>query len=118
MRFLLDAASADFRLITYLVERGHDVATVASDYPQTLKDPEVVGIALQERRILITNDRDFGELIFRQRLSHAGIIYFRLERTDLDTKIQGLERVLSDHGHQLSEFIVVTERGIRVRGSV
>lgn len=71
MRFLLDA-SADFRLLAYLTDLGHNVATIAHDHPQTLDDVEILAIALADQRVLITNDRDFGELIFRRRLPHAG----------------------------------------------
>ncbi len=116
MRFLLDA-SADFRLFAFLTDLGHDVATIAKDHPQNLSDADVLAVAVAEQRILITNDRDFGELIFRRRLPHAGVIYFRLERTDLDTKIVGLQRVLTDYADKLSGFVTVAEGGIRIRGA-
>ena len=114
MKFLLDE-SADFPLAAYLQELGHDVTAIAHDYPQALKDREVLSIACQEQRILITNDRDFGELIFRQRLPHSGVILFRLEAEDLPAKMAWLSRVLTDYVQQLGHFLVVTERGIRVR---
>ena len=113
MRFLLDA-SADYRLAGYLIGLGHDVETIVRDYPIALPDRDVLAIALREQRILITNDRDFGELVVRLNTPHAGVIYFRLEKTDLATKIAGLEKVLRDHEAHLSSFIVVSERGIRV----
>lgn len=108
-------ASADFRLAAYLTNLGHDVATIARDHPQTLSDRQVLATALGEQRILITNDSDFGELVVRFELPHAGVIYFRLEETDIATKIGGLAQVLRDHGGHLQDFFVVTERGIRVR---
>ena len=114
MRFLLDA-SADFRLLSYLTGLGHNVATVAHDHPQTLSDIEVLAVARAEQRVLITNDRDYGELIVRRGLPHAGVIYFRLERSDLAAKIAGLELVLSEYADQLSGFVIVAEGGIRVR---
>lgn len=67
MRFLFDQ-STDRRLAMYLKELGHDVTVVALDYPPSLPDEQVLGIALQEQRILVTEDRDFGELIFRRHL--------------------------------------------------
>jgi len=65
MRFLLDE-SADFPVAAFLTDRGHDVTSIARDYPSALEDDEVLSIAQKEQRILITNDRDFGELVFRQ----------------------------------------------------
>ncbi len=79
------------------------------------KDREVLAIAQREQRILITNDRDFGELIFRQRLPHAGVILFRLGNESLQTKRDWLQYVLTNHANQLQHFLVITDRGVRVR---
>lgn len=77
MKFLLDE-SAEFRIAAFLTNQGHDVKTIVREYTPGLPDSEVLAIARHEQRILITNDRDFGELIFRQILPHSGVIYFRL----------------------------------------
>ncbi|HEX8598841.1 MAG TPA: DUF5615 family PIN-like protein [Chloroflexia bacterium] len=114
MKFLLDE-SADFQLVKYLADLGHDVKAIAHDYPQALQDTEVLAIAQQEERILITNDTDFGELIFRRRLSHAGVVLFRLGSESLAAKILWLDHVLAQHVEQLDQFVVITERGVRVR---
>lgn len=114
MKFLLDE-SADFPLASYLQDLGYDVTTIAHDYPHALKDFEVLKIATSERRILITNDRDFGELIFRQKLPHHGIILFRLGKENIETKRAWLKIVLTDYQESLSQFIVVTNHGIRIR---
>ncbi len=70
MRVLLDE-SAEFRIAAYLQRRGHDVTAIAHDYPASLSDRDVLTIAYQEGRILITNDRDFGELIFHEQQPHG-----------------------------------------------
>jgi len=114
MRFLLDE-SADYPLAAFLKQLGHDVTAIAHDYPHALSDPQVLAIAEQEQRILITNDRDFGELIFRRQLPHAGVLLFRLGQEDLQTKQAWLLHVLNHHRHHLKEFIVVTDQKIRVR---
>ncbi|MBI5880246.1 MAG: DUF5615 family PIN-like protein [Chloroflexi bacterium] len=116
MKFLLDE-SADYPLAAYLRSRSHDVTAVAHDYPNALKDDAVLAIALREERILITNDRDFGELIFRRHLPHRGIILFRLGAEALSIKERWLDVVLDAHAHHLRGFIVVTENGVRVRHS-
>ena len=117
MRFLLDE-SADYPLADFLIALGHDVTAIAHDYPFALKDDEVLAIATAEQRILITNDKDFGELIFRRRLSHAGVILFRLVNEDLDIKRYWLQYVLNHYPDQLHRFIVIADRGIRIRHSV
>jgi predicted nuclease of predicted toxin-antitoxin system len=115
MNFLFDQ-SADFRLISHLQSLGHDVVAISREYPHSLADEEVLAIARKERRILIVADRDFGELIFNQRLAHAGVIFFRLPGASLQTKIDQLTNVLTDYITHLQrgEFIVVTPGRIRV----
>jgi predicted nuclease of predicted toxin-antitoxin system len=114
MKFPLDE-SADARLAAFLIARGHDVTAIARDYAQALPDWAVLAIAHRERRVLIANDRDFGELVIRQRLPHAGVILFRLTPIDLASKIARLDDVLTHYGEELDQFIVVTDRRIRVR---
>jgi predicted nuclease of predicted toxin-antitoxin system len=114
MRFLLDE-SADYPLAAHLLERGHDVTAVAHDYPHALADRTVLAIAHHERRMLITHDRDFGELIFRQHLPHAVVLLFRLGEESLATKISRLDHVLSAYAEQLNQFLVITDQGVRVR---
>lgn len=114
MEFLLDE-SADFRLASYLIDRGHDVAVISRDYPGALADQEVLSLAERQGRTLITNDRGFGELIFLQRLPHSGAILFRLRTTSLAAKLARLEFVLAHYGDRLNSFIVVTDNRVRVR---
>lgn len=118
MRFLLDE-SAEFRIASFLKNEGHDVKAIAHDYPHALADREVLKIAQTENRILITNDRDFGELIFRDRLPHAGVIYFRLPlASDIDDKITRLKQVLDTHEDDLNQFVVISSGGVRVRRTI
>jgi predicted nuclease of predicted toxin-antitoxin system len=117
MKFLFDQ-SADFRLIPHLRQLGHDVQAVSRDYPPGLPDEDVLEIAQKEKRILVVADRDFGELIFHQRLAHAGVIFFRLPGVKLQTKIDQLNTVLVEHTDNLKrgEFLVVTPGHIRIAG--
>jgi predicted nuclease of predicted toxin-antitoxin system len=117
MKFLFDQ-SADFRLIPHLRQLGHDVQAVSRNYPPGLPDEDVLKIAREEQRILVVADRDFGELIFHQGLSHAGVIFFRLPGAKLQTKIDQLNTVLAQHSNDLKrgEFLVVTPGQIRIAG--
>jgi predicted nuclease of predicted toxin-antitoxin system len=117
MKFLFDQ-SADFRLIPHLRERGHDVAVISRNYPPGLADADVLAIARAERRVLVVADRDFGELIFHQGLTHAGVLFFRLPGATLQAKIEHLTTVLEEHAEVLErgEFLVMTPGQIRVAG--
>jgi predicted nuclease of predicted toxin-antitoxin system len=116
MRFLLDE-NVDLPLADFLEELAHDVTAIALDYTRSIRDQEVLRIALAETRILITNDKDFGELIYKQQLQHAGVIFFRLRDEDIPFKIARLEAVLAHHLEDLAAqaYIVVTDKRIRVR---
>jgi predicted nuclease of predicted toxin-antitoxin system len=115
MRFLLDQ-STDARLVQFLRERGHDATRIASDYPAGLTDRAVLTLAHAEQRILITDDRDFGELVFRLQQPHAGVIFLRLgEEADLATKIARLDCVLTHYADRLDQFLVVTPHRVRIR---
>jgi predicted nuclease of predicted toxin-antitoxin system len=115
MKFLLDA-NVEYRLATFLASLGYDVKTIARDYPASLTDHQVLAFAVKAKRILITNDRDYGELIFRQHLSHCGVIFFRLKNSkDIAEKLTWLEIVLQTHKNDLHEYLVVTPNGIRIR---
>ena len=114
MKFLLDE-SADYPLAAFLRGVGHDVTAIAHDYPHALTDRQVLVIAVNEARILITNDHDFGELIFRQHLAHHGVILFRLGGEELPVKTAWLAHVLRVHSADLLDFLVITDRGVRIR---
>jgi predicted nuclease of predicted toxin-antitoxin system len=114
MRFLIDASS-DARLVPYLQSLGHDVTRVGTDYPRDLPDPDILSRAHAEGRILITDDRDFGELVFRYRQAHDGVIYLRLSSTQITLRLARLAAVLEAYPKGITEFLVVTAERIRPR---
>jgi predicted nuclease of predicted toxin-antitoxin system len=116
MKFLLDQ-SADFRLAAFLRELAHDVTAIGQDYPGGIPDEDVLAIALRERRVVITNDLDFGELVIRDQLAHAGMVLFRLDETDVQLKRIWLARLLEEYPDELPHFVVLTGRGVRIRFS-
>jgi predicted nuclease of predicted toxin-antitoxin system len=64
--------------VVALAERGHDVAWVRSDAPGS-SDRQVIARAQIKERILITFDKDFGELVFRSQLpASSGVVLFRI----------------------------------------
>lgn len=115
MRFLLDE-SADARLIPFLRAAGDDATRIAGEYPAGLPDQTVLALAVQEDRILITADRDFGEMIVRMGLPHSGVILFRLgDFAEIELWIERLAYVLLHHALDLDQLLVVTRQRVRVR---
>lgn len=76
MRFLLDE-SAEARIAGFLTAHGHDATHIGRDYPASLPDEAVLSLAHREQRILISNAKDFGQLVVRKHHPHAGVILFR-----------------------------------------
>jgi predicted nuclease of predicted toxin-antitoxin system len=114
MKLLLDE-SVDVRLGIFLVAQGHDVKAIGVDYPHALADEEVLAISVAEERILMTNDRDFGELIVRERRQHRGVILFRLRSRSILLLQERASRTLSRYSTQSPTFLVVTEQRVRIR---
>ena len=115
MRFLLDE-SAEARIAVFLTTHGHDATRIGRDYPRGLPDEAVRALAHHERRILITNDKDFGELVVREHHPHAGVILFRFPlHSTAKQKISALEALLASQSASLDQFFVVTPQGSRMR---
>src|SRR5258708_6648609 len=113
MRFLVDECTGP-AVAQWLRERNHEVFSVSDEAPG-LKDQDILAKAVQENWIVITNDKDFGDLVFRDGLPHRGIIVLRLDNERLPHKIAALERLLDSHGEDLiGHFTVVRESLIRV----
>jgi predicted nuclease of predicted toxin-antitoxin system len=114
MRFLLDE-SAEVRIARFLETEGHDVKYVLRDFPIGLPDAAILALAHSEQRVLITNDRDFGELVFRLHHHHSGVVYFRLpDDADATQKIDWMRRILTQHVADLGKYIVVEPGRLRI----
>lgn len=114
MRFLLDE-NIDLRVAQFLEERGHDVRSISRDYDHALPDDEVLALAVREGRTLITQDRDFGELVFRRGYPHAGIIYLRVQPLDIHLLLARMDDLLQLSPERFVEFLVLTRTRIRTR---
>ncbi len=79
-----------------------------------IDDDEVIHRAFTEHRVLITNDKDFGEKIHRERRPHRGVILLRLADERSATKIEVLEKLLSMYSDRIpDQFVVATEAKVR-----
>lgn len=80
-----------------------------------MTDDEILDKASSEHYILITNDKDFGEMIHREKRPHHGIVLLRLKDERASNKIAALEKLLEHYSDQLEDaFVVVTESQIRI----
>jgi len=114
LRFLVDESTGS-GVAEWLRDAGHDVAMMSrSAAPAT--DSDILAMAVREDRIVVTNDKDFGELVFRSGKVHAGIILVRLSDESAGNRVRMARFVLERCGTQLAgSFTVVTEKTIRLR---
>jgi predicted nuclease of predicted toxin-antitoxin system len=114
MRFLIDE-SVEKLIVYWLRDREYDVTYITEISP-AITDEDVIDLANNEIRILITNDKDFGELIFRQSKITNGIILICDFNEESSNKIRLVKEVLEKAKKKLKRnFIVVNEKGIRIR---
>jgi predicted nuclease of predicted toxin-antitoxin system len=112
---LLADENLDRSVIARLRQAGHDVLAVAEMEPG-IEDTAVLSLANEGNALLVTEDKDFGELVFRQRLIHAGVILIRLAGLPVATKGELLCGALKDHGGQMAHAFTVLSPGVvRIR---
>lgn len=112
MRFLVDECTGP-AVAHWLREQKHEVFSVY-DAARGMDDDDVIAKAYSENWILITNDKDFGEKVYRERRPHKGVVLLRLEDERAMNKIATLRRLLEAYADQLAnQFVVVTERHVR-----
>jgi hypothetical protein len=115
MRFLADESS-DLRVARALSAAGHDVVSVADTVPGA-DDEVVIDLAAREERILLTEDRDFGQLVYASHMPGAGVIFIRFPAS-LRSLLPGtIIRLVEDHGAKLRDAFVVVQPGrVRIGG--
>ena len=114
MRFLLDVCASSHGMQATLARLGHDVVS-ALEYDPRASDEALLSWATSEERVLITEDKDFGELVFVRRLPHPCIIRF-VEMTVAE-KVSAMENLLEREEDAMRQgtIIVVTKSRVRIR---
>jgi predicted nuclease of predicted toxin-antitoxin system len=112
MNFLADESRAR-PVILALREAGHDVVAIV-EIARGATDDQVLERALKEKRVLITEDRDFGELVYARGRSSAGVILVRFPSGARRAKSATVIEAVSRLGSRLRDAFTVVEPG-RVR---
>jgi len=113
MKFLIDRC-AGRRLAEWLVAQGHDAVEARTLGPDPGDQP-LLELAGREGRVLVTLDNDFGTLIYKLGVVHAGLI--RLPDVPVVERVQLMKSVIERHASDLALGAVVTVRGTRIRVS-
>jgi len=114
MNFVADE-SVDRQIVERLRDDGHFVWYVAEMAP-SISDDEVLQIANNESAPLITSDKDFGELVFRQYLVSYGVILVRLSGLSTELKANIVSSTIINHENEIMRnFTVISPSRIRIR---
>jgi len=112
MRFLVDECTGP-AVARWLKRQGFEVFSVY-DEARGIDDEEVLQKAFAGNWILVTNDKDFGNKVFRERRPHRGVVFLRLDDERSSSKIETLRRLLEEYSDRLADrFVVVTEEQVR-----
>jgi len=116
MRFLADE-SCDFAVVRALRAAGHDVVAVA-ELSRQAEDEGVIRLAIKEERILLTEDKDFGQLVYADRKTTRGILLLRFPATARSGLANAVLELVRRRGERLiGRFIVVQPGRIRIGGT-
>ena len=83
----------------WLREQNYEVFSVFDESRGTIDD-EILAKAFNENWILISNDKDFGKMIFRERRKHRGVIFMRLDDERATNKIEVLRKLLEGYAEK------------------
>jgi predicted nuclease of predicted toxin-antitoxin system len=105
----------DRSVVVALRAEHHEVIYVAELTPG-ISDDEVLGMAREQSAVLLTADKDFGELVFRLNRAAEGIVLMRLEGLPTEAKATIVANVFRTRGAELCGcFSVITSGTIRIR---
>ena len=112
MRFLVDECTGP-AVAAWLRDQSHEVFSVYEE-ARGMADQDVLSKAHAEDWILVTNDKDFGEMVYRERKPHCGVILLRLNDERASSKTDAVRKLLASYADRLRDaFVVVTETQIR-----
>ena len=114
MRILADE-NLESEIVAALRQAGHSVSDIKETSPG-IEDADVLTAANDVGAVLITNDKDFGELVYREGLFTNGVVLLRFGKLEIPERIELLINVLQERGDELNgAFTVITSTGIRIR---
>lgn len=107
--------SVDYNLIKFLRSRNLSILSLQEQSP-SITDNQVLKIACNYNAVLITEDKDFGELVFKLKMPHAGILLLRTEEMLIEEKSELIFHFLTTHSEKLSHnFAVIKQGKLRIR---
>jgi predicted nuclease of predicted toxin-antitoxin system len=115
IKFLIDVGVGK-KVEDFLSNEGFNVKAVR-DINSKMKDKEVLDLAVFENRMIITMDKDFGELVYKSKLTHNGILVLRIEDANIGEKIKIVSGIISNYLDEIKDCFCIFYKGkLRIRG--
>lgn len=112
MKLLADV-NIERLIVKHLRDSNHDVKWMLEEDPY-ITDEEILNISYNEKRILVTNDKDFGELVFKEKRSVFSIILLRMRQSDVKLKVKTIDNLINRYKEKIEyKFIVVNKNKVR-----
>jgi len=113
IKFLVDECTGP-NVALWLKSQDYITISIYDEFPGK-KDFDILKMAFDNNYVIVTNDKDFGEMVFKNNLPHKGIVLLRLSNERSNHKIEVLERLFSEKISELpGSFTVVSEKTIRI----
>ena len=114
LKFILDMGVGN-KVGQYLVGQGYDALLISTINP-SMSDSDILAIAENENRMVITMDKDFGELVYHSGKAHKGVLLLRLEDATGDEKVEVIQYILENFENQIEgKFCVFKNGRFRIR---
>ncbi|EMS78165.1 MULTISPECIES: DUF5615 family PIN-like protein [Desulfotignum] len=114
LKFLVDVGVGK-AIEDYLQSEGYDIKAVRNIDP-CMKDEDIIRTAFWESRMVITMDKDFGELVYHSSMDHCGILLLRLENAVSYKKLKVVQFIMENYSDRLKNcFCVFQNDKFRIR---
>lgn len=108
MRFLIDENIGE-KVVQFLNQQGYSTNHV-TEIQIGIEDYQILDLSYLRDSIVITFDKDFGRLVFKEGKAHKGVIFLRLDDQTSSNTIRALQTVLLDKSKIENYFTVITEK--------
>ena len=106
------------RLIVESLRQDHHVVLYVAEMSPSISDEEVLRLANDQQAVLLTFDKDFGELVFRQNQAAHGVVLLRLHGLSPPEKAALVLKIAQEHEQEFRHaFTVVTPTKVRIRSA-
>jgi predicted nuclease of predicted toxin-antitoxin system len=114
IKFVLDVG-VGYKVWHYLTNNGYDATLITAINP-SMSDSDILAIAENESRMVITMDKDFGDLVYHSGKAHKGVLLLRLEDATGDEKATTMQFIMQNFKDQIEgKFCVFKNGRLRIR---